>query len=214
MRYDCTVHECRVGGTIGDDGMAETKELQSNRLRRLAAQARSGDCDAFAELFLTMMPRLRRHARRYAGGAVEFDDLVQEGALGLMRAVHRYRAESPVPFESYAMVCADRQMISAVRAASRKKSAPAQPPISIDELEAAQPQLGVPGPEAQLLAQEKLRAVFQAANTRLSPMEKRVLAAYLSSVSTRQAAARLGISAKSADNAMQRIRRKLRDSSK
>ena len=192
--------------------MAATKEEQQARMNQLAMQAHSGNYEAYADLLLAMLPMLYRKTARFAGGGVEQEDLVQEGAIGLMKAVARYDPQAEVPFTAFAALCAERQMISAVRAASRYKNTPAQPSVSISELQNDLPSGTSSNPEEILLLQEKLRTVFNEADKKLSPLEKKVLAAYLEFVSYDTVAAKLGLSLKSVDNAMQRIRRKLRRS--
>ena len=105
-------------------------------------------------------------------------------------------------------------MRSALRRVRQSSRTPAEPPLSIDDLAQELPS-GSPmeNPEERLLVQERLRAVFRTAEERLTPLEKRVLADFLKSASYRETADRLGLSQKSVDNAMQRIRRKLRRSS-
>ena len=191
-----------------DDVRVET--LQFNRL---AARARSGDADALAGMVLELLPQIHRKAAVLARGGMEPDDLAQEGAIGLLRALDRFDPAHGVPFASFALICAERQMISALRRVRCESHSPAEPLLSIDELAQELPSGSVTGnPEARLLMQERLRAVFRTAEERLTPFEKQVLAGFLRSASYRETAGRLGLSQKSVDNAMQRIRRKLRGS--
>ena len=180
------------------------------RMNQLAVHAQQGDYDAYAELLLALLPMLNRKASSFSHGEMEQEDLAQEGAIGLMKAVARYNPKTEVPFAAFAALCAQRQMISAVRAASRGKNVSAQPPVSISELQQDLPSGTPSDPEELLLLQEKLRTVFYEADKKLSSLEKKVLAAYLETVSYEAAAIKLGLSVKSVDNAMQRIRRKLR----
>ncbi len=200
---------CTVFSGEWDDVQVET--LQFNRL---AERARSGDADALAGIVLELLPQIHRKAAALARGGVEADDLAQEGAIGLLRAADRFSPAYGVPFASFALICAERQMRSALRRVRQSSRTPAEPPLSIDDLAQELPS-GSPmeNPEERLLVQERLRAVFRTAEERLTPLEKRVLADFLKSASYRETADRLGLSQKSVDNAMQRIRRKLRGSS-
>lgn len=190
--------------------MSNAKSEQQARQNKLAAQARLGDEDAFVHLLQELLPLLKKKAALYVSIGMEYDDLVQEGAIGFVRAVGQYDPDRGVPFFSYAMLCAERQMISAIRVQNRQHSVGDPTLVSIEELEAELPAHSSDNPEEFLLRQEELRTVFNEADVRLSPLEKKVLVAYLESVSYGTIAARLGLTTKAVDNAMQRIRRKLR----
>ena len=189
-------------------------QVETLQFNRLAIRARAGDAEALAEIVLELLPRIHRKAAVFAHGGVEADDLAQEGAIGVLRALDRYDPALGVPFASFALVCAERQMITALRRVRCESRNPAEPPLSIDELALELPSdSAMENPEERLLVQERLRAVFRTAEERLTPFEKKVLAGFLKSASYRETADRLGLPLKSVDNAMQRIRRKLRGTS-
>lgn len=189
--------------------MDKAKSEQQARQNEWAVLARQGDEEAFVQLVQEIMPMIKRKAASFQGCGVEFDDLVQEGAVALLRAVSRYEADRDVPFAAFAILCAERQMITVMRAHSRQQD-PDHAPVSLEGLGKEVPSKTSDNPEERLLMQERLRTVFNEADTKLSPLEKKVLVAYLDSVSYGTTAARLGLSPKTVDNAMQRIRRKLR----
>ncbi|MDD6175981.1 MAG: sigma-70 family RNA polymerase sigma factor [Firmicutes bacterium] len=176
---------------------------------RLAELARQGDGDAFAQLFLSLLPliggKVSRLAPRLHG---DRDDLLQEGAIGLMDAVAHYDPASGTPFQAYASVCIEHRILSALRAQGRQKNLPLNESVPLDDLEdsSAFPSAD---PENVFLGRERLRHVLQAVQTHLSPMERQVLEGYLGGRSYREVASRLGLTEKSVDNALQRIRRKL-----
>ena len=187
--------------------------METLRLNQLAVCARDGNADALAEILLTLLPQIHRKASGFAYSGLETDDLAQEGAIGLLKAIDRYNPAQGIPFASFALLCAERQMISALRSTQRAKHNPAEPPLSIEDLEREVPSDSpMENPEEMLLMQEKLHSVFRMAEERLSPLEKKVLADFMKSASYRDTATRLGLTEKSVDNAMQRVRRKLRSS--
>ncbi len=190
--------------------MQKASSEQQARQNRLAVQARGGDREALKLLVQDMLPLVRKRASRYTDAVAELEDLTQEGVIGLMRAVESYDPERGVPFVSYAILCAERQIISVVRMLNRQHGTGIHAPVSIEELEAELPSQSSDNPEELLLMQETLRTVFNEADTKLSPLEKKVLVAYLESVPYGTIAARLGLTTKAVDNAMQRVRRKLR----
>ncbi len=184
--------------------------MQQERQNELAVQAHGGDREALKLLVQDMLPLIRRRASKYTDVGAELEDLAQEGAIGLLRAVEHYDPTRGVPFVSYAILCAERQMISAARRLNRPYSAGTGAPVSLEGLGVELPSQSSDNPEERLLLQETLRTVFNEADTKLSRLEKRVLVAYLESVPYGTIAERLGLTTKAVDNAMQRIRRKLR----
>ncbi len=176
---------------------------------KLAELARQGDGDAFAQLFLCMMPVIGSKVSRLAPNLFgERDDLIQEGAIGLMDAVTHFDSASGTPFQAYASVCIEHRILSALRAQSRQKNLPLNESVPLDGLEIP---TAVPSadPEDVFFGRERLKNVMDAVRTHLSSLEKRVLECYLSGRSYREIASRLGLTEKSVDNALQRIRRKL-----
>lgn len=166
--------------------------------------AREGDEPALAALIARFMPMIRSLARSAAGPGLDFEDAVQEGLIGLFSAVQRYRPEGGASFSTYASVCIRNAIWAAQRAASRKKHAPLNQSIPIPD------EQSTPGPEELAQERERRAATLYRANSALSPFEKAVLRGYLAGLSYGQIAATLGCEEKSVDNALARIRRKLR----
>ena len=103
---------------------------------KLAELARQGDGDAFAQLFLCMMPVIGSKVSRLAPNLFgERDDLIQEGAIGLMDAVTHFDSASGTPFQAYASVCIEHRILSALRAQSRQKNLPLNESVPLDGLE-------------------------------------------------------------------------------
>ena len=104
--------------------------MQQERQNELAIQAHGGDREALKLLVQDMLPLIRRRASKYTDAGAELEDLAQEGAIGLLRAVEHYDSTRGVPFVSYAILCAERQMISAARRLNRPYSAGPGTPVS------------------------------------------------------------------------------------
>lgn len=160
--------------------------------------------------------RKRANALYLIGG--ETEDLIQEGMIGLFKAVQDYRPDKDVSFYYFAELCINRQMYTAVEASQRKKHTPLNSYISLNTgqeggegvyLETGE-HLRTLDPEALFISQENVRQLLKQANERLSRMERQVLALYLEGMNYHQIAERMGKTPKSVDNALQRIRGKIR----
>lgn len=148
----------------------------------------------------------------------EKEDLIQEGMIGLFKAIRDFSPEKETSFYHFAELCITRQMYHAIEASQRQKHAPLNSYISLSEetneesgltlgdmLEGATEQ----NPERLLLRQEAYRDFFEHLETTLSPMEKQVCDLYLQGMDYRQIADYLDKMPKSIDNALQRIRSKI-----
>lgn len=150
------------------------------------------------------------------------DDLIQEGMIGLFRAVRDYDYGRDASFATFADLCISRQIYSAIKSLNRKKHAPLNSYISIyakreDGSEDISPSLEEVLesdssfiPEQHIIDQENLKALEEAIERELSPLESQVLDLYITGMSIKQISAVLSRDEKSTDNAMQRIRNKLK----
>lgn len=166
--------------------------------------ARGGSEADLAAIIARCMPFIRRCAKRVAGPGLDFEDAVQEGLIGLFSAIENYSEGGRAGFMTYAAVCIQNAIFSAKKAAQRKKHAPLNSSVPIPAGQS------IPGPEEAADAREQVDLTMQKARTVLSLLEKKVLLLYLDGYSYRQIAQRLGISEKSVENALARLRRKLR----
>lgn len=167
-------------------------------------QARRGDEQALSAVLSRQMPQIRTLAARAVGPGLDYDDAVQEGLIGLLSALRTFRAEKGAVFSTYANACVQNAIASAVRSAQRKKHAPLNTSVPYTE------QGSTPGPEELLLQSERYNQTMQSIDTRLSAMEKQVLALFLDGCSYSVIAKRLEITEKAVDNALQRVRLKLK----
>ena len=145
------------------------------------------------------------------------DDLIQEGMIGLFKAVRDYRLEEKVSFFYFADLCITRQIYTAVEAAGRQKHAPLNSYVSFWTQE---PEKGgflmdmlrdeeQENPEDLIIAQENYKQLVARIKGRLSDLECEVLEFYLAGMNYRQIAEKMGKSSKAIDNALQRIKNKI-----
>ncbi|MHB8491901.1 MAG: RNA polymerase sporulation sigma factor SigH [Solirubrobacteraceae bacterium] len=186
----------------------------------LIALAKQGDTAARNRLIRRYQSFVRLKASSYflAGGDTE--DLLQEGLVGLYKAIRDYRPDRESSFRNFAELCITRQIITAVKTATRKKHVPlnqyvsfSSTPAAAGEEPATLDQL-LAGPSAgeplnQVVSAQELRALLGCLSTALSELESRVLGSYLDGYSYEDIAARLGCETKTVDNALQRVKRKV-----
>lgn len=194
--------------------MTDYSILSDQALQALAAAGDSDAEEALAERYVRSV-RICARPLFLAGG--DSEDLIQEGMLGLLSAIRQYDPTANVPFKTYAELCINRRLYSAVRSASRLKHLPLNNGVPLDSIlsEESQPQ-ATNYPEAnrriteeQVLARESEKELHSAFSQYLSGFEAKVLQLYLSGLSYAEMAAQTHKSEKSIDNAVQRIRRKL-----
>ncbi|MBP8856357.1 MAG: sigma-70 family RNA polymerase sigma factor [Oscillospiraceae bacterium] len=166
-------------------------------------KARTDDA-TLAMLISRQMPMINRLASAAICPGLDFDDAVQEGIIGFFSAIATYSPHKSASFKTYANVCVQNAIASAVRAASRKKHQPLNFSVPLEEDAFAG------GPEQLAIEQEGYKEAVRRIEAKLSDMEMRVLTLHLSGQRYAQIAQRLDIDEKAVDNALSRIRRKLR----
>lgn len=174
----------------------------------LALAAQQGDKAAAEELLRRYKNVVRGVARSFflAGGDAE--DLAQEGMIGLYRAVTDFK-EGGLSFKNFAYLCIQRRIIGAVRSAARLKNAPLNRAVPLPpENEAEGALYAAEDPEALLISDEERSEFLEKLRGALSPAEYRALTLYMEGLSIAEIAARERRSEKSADNAVQRAKRK------
>ena len=159
--------------------------------------------------------RKKANALYLIGG--DTDDLIQEGMIGLFKAVESFDQEKESSFYHFAELCITRQMYSAVEASRRKKHAPLNSYISLYDEEGENGvrladvlyEEGEKNPERMFIDRETFLQDLEKLSENLSTMERKVLDGILEGLNYKQIAAKLGKSPKSIDNALQRIKRKV-----
>ena len=187
---------------------------------QLVMKARNGSQDALDTLMrrYTGFVRLKASSYFLAGG--ESDDLIQEGLIGLYKAVRDFRPDKETSFRSFAELCITRQIITAIKTATRYKHAPLNTYVSFSQTPAGQddgectlgdalPGPGVHDPAICVISTEELQSLVFCLGTGLSPLEADALKLYLEGNSYDEMADELGCDTKTIDNALQRVKRKV-----
>jgi RNA polymerase sporulation-specific sigma factor len=187
----------------------------------LIALAKQGSADAYHTLVRRYHNFVRLKASSYFLAGGDADDLVQEGLIGLYKAVRDYRSDRESSFRNFAELCITRQIITAVKTATRNKHAPLNQYVSFSSspavgggdseptLEELLPGSPVHDPVNQVISSEELRALVACISTALSELESRVLALYLDGHSYEEVGRQLECDSKTVDNALQRVKRKV-----
>ena len=173
----------------------------------------NGDTDEIAEYLLDKYkPLVRKKARAMYLVGGETDDLIQEGMLGLFKALRDFNPAREVSFASFARLCIERQLYNAIQSSNRQKHQPLNTYISLSDEEFASElrQISVQNPEAIRIDQENAAGIEEKIHRTLSKFENQVLKMYLEGADYIQIAERLDRPAKSIDNALQRIRQKVK----
>ena len=187
---------------------------------QLVLKARNGSQQALDDLLrrYTGFVRLKASSYFLAGG--DGDDLVQEGMIGLYKAVRDFRPDKETSFRSFAELCVTRQIITAIKTATRQKHQPLNQYVSISGVRGSDD----PGersveellhthhhadPADRVVSGERMDAMRSSMNEMLSGLEVDVLRLYVEGKSYQEIGEQLGRHVKSIDNALQRIKRKL-----
>ena len=172
----------------------------------LVERINSGDYELLRILFSRYTPIVRSMSLRTARNDVDVEDLMQEGLISLYSAVKGYSAEKS-SFRSFAMICIKRAMVDFIRSNTRKKLVPPDMCSSIDET----PDLvNTKSAESEFIEKESLKTLTESIRVELSEFEYKVLASFLSDNSYTDIAKENNVSVKSVDNALKRIRTKLK----
>ncbi len=162
---------------------------------------------------------VRSKARSYFLIGADHEDIVQEGMIGLYKAIRDFKHDKLSSFRAFAELCITRQIITAIKTATRQKHIPLNSYVSLNkplyDEESDRTLLDViiesraTNPEELLISQEDLMSIRDKIDEVLSSLEQEVLAAYLDGESYQEIAENLGRHVKSIDNALQRVKRKL-----
>ncbi len=186
---------------------------------QLVHRARNGDDAALECLITKYMHFVRSKARSYFLIGADREDIVQEGMIGLFKAIRDFRNDKLSSFRAFAELCITRQIITAIKTATRQKHIPLNSYISLNRplydddsdrtLLDVVAGSKVSDPEEIVIAHEEFGAIERKMGELLSELERQVLAAYLNGKSYQEIAASLNRHVKSIDNALQRVKRKL-----
>lgn len=202
------------------DGI-DTKELQKYTQLpddEVALLAQNNDDAALDFLLEKYKNFVRAKARSYFLIGADHEDIVQEGMIGLYKAIRDFKPDKQTSFKAFAELCIKRQIITAIKTATRQKHVPLNSYISLNkplyDEESDRTLLDViegrvTNPEELFISQEGVNHIRKQIDTLLSDFEKQVLEAFLDGKSYQEIAFVLNRHVKSIDNALQRVKRKL-----
>ncbi len=196
-------------------------ELSQMTDEKIVEQAHSGSDAAVEFLILKYKNFVRAKARSYFLVGADREDIIQEGMIGLYKAIRDFKAERPASFRAFAELCITRQMITAVKTATRQKHVPLNSYISLNkpvfdeesdrtlmDLLTSNAEI-VSDPEELIINKETFNDIGDKMGQMLSSLEWRVLIDYINGKSYQEIARELHRHVKSIDNALQRVKRKL-----
>lgn len=189
----------------------ETYEKMTDE--QLIATLRKGESEIMDFIMEKYKYLVRKKAKAMFLLGGENDDLIQEGMIGLFKAVQDYRPDREASFQTFASLCIERQLYSAVKNSTRQKHIPLNSYVSLSEEAETGSLEGLwsENPEALIIDRENTGSLEKQISQTLSPMENKVLDYYLKGYSYVQIAELMNKQSKSIDNALQRIRGKIRD---
>ncbi len=186
---------------------------------QLVLMAREGSETAEEILIEKYKGLVRAKAKAYFIAGAEAEDVVQEGMIGLMKAVRSFDANREASFKTYAGTCINNQILKAIRKAEREKNQPLNDAISLDNHLGEKDENLTIGdilkasmfdePEEKVIYEDTLERLGNISRQIFSPMEAKVLRAKIAGKNYQEIAEELGKSPKAIDNALQRIRKKI-----
>ena len=211
--------EGQSDGLETEDEASFPSDYSSMSDEDIVALCRNGDNVAEEYLLNKYKNFVRSKARSYFLIGADHEDIVQEGMIGLYKAIRDYRTDKLSSFRAFAELCITRQIITAIKTATRQKHIPLNSYVSLNkplyDEESDRTLLDViiegraTNPEELIIGQEDLSSINHKIDEVLSGLEQEVLRAYLDGKSYQEIADNLGRHVKSIDNALQRVKRKL-----
>lgn len=208
-----------MGAGTGDAPCTASVNQQMPSDEQVIESARQGDLKALEILMNRYKNFVRSKARSYYLIGADREDIIQEGMIGLFKAVRDYRDEKPCSFKAFAELCITRQMITAIKTATRQKHIPLNSYISLNkpmyDEESERTLLDVlsghrlTNPEDLMICREELGSIENRIGDILSDLELKVLTLYVNGRSYQEIACEMNRHVKSIDNALQRVKRKL-----
>ncbi|MBR2796862.1 MAG: RNA polymerase sporulation sigma factor SigH [Clostridia bacterium] len=199
--------------------MVTTRDFESMTDEQVVVLAQETDGPALEYLLNKYKNFVRTKARSYFLIGADHEDIVQEGMIGLYKAIRDYKAERLSSFRAFAELCVTRQIITAIKTATRQKHIPLNSYISLNKpiyeedsdrtLLDVITEEGMSNPEEMIIDREDLSVIEGKIGQMLSDLEKEVLVRYMEGKSYVEIADEMHRHVKSIDNALQRIKRKL-----
>lgn len=196
--------------------------LQHNALadEQLLMQIKGGNNVALEQLINKYKNFVRAKAKTYFLVGADKEDIVQEGMIGLFKAIRDFKDDKLVSFKSFAEICVTRQIITAIKTATRQKHMPLNSYVSLNKpifeedgertlLDTIDHDDNISDPEQLFISKEELNRIEGKINEILSPLELEVLHFYLQGKSYQEISLVLDKEVKSIDNALQRVKKKI-----
>ena len=199
------------------EGRTRLDEMEDNSL---VERVREGDERALDTLLSRYRNFARSKARSYFLAGSDREDVVQEGMIGLFKAIRDFDLGQDTPFRAFAELCISRQILTAIKTANRQKHQPLNASVSLDAPaysdDRSDSTLGdrieasiSTDPVELVISAQEIEAIRDSMRSNLTQLEGDVLRLYMDGKSYEEIAGALGNHVKSIDNALQRIKRKL-----
>ncbi|WP_376766769.1 RNA polymerase sporulation sigma factor SigH [Peribacillus huizhouensis] len=207
----CVNVNFKVNQSVGNYANLEDKVL--------VKMAHSGDSESLAFLINKYQNFVQMKTRPYFLVGADKEDLVQEGMIGLYKAIRDFKEDMNTSFKSFADLCITRQILTAIKVANRQKHGPLNAYISLDKplydnesnytLKDMISEQEITNPEVLIINQENFDDINKKISKLLSELERRVMDLYIKGHSYVEISEELNTHVKSIDNALQRVKRKL-----
>jgi len=194
-------------------------EFENKLDEEVVYEAQKGDCRAQEYLISKYENFVKAKAKSYFLIGADKEDIYQEGMIGLYKAIRDFKADKLTSFKAFAEICVTRQIITAIKTATRQKHIPLNTYISLNKpiyeedsdrtLIDVLSELKITDPEELIIGKEQIKHIEGEMAKVLSDLEMEVLQSYLDGKSYQEIACDLDRQAKSIDNALQRVKRKL-----
>jgi RNA polymerase sporulation-specific sigma factor len=220
LLYNISIY-MRSGGMAVAADLEEDVRLKYANLEdeEILAFVQDGDLDSLEYLIYKYKNFVRAKARSYFLVGADREDIIQEGMIGLYKAIRDYKGDKLSSFKAFAELCITRQIITAIKTATRQKHIPLNSYVSLDKpiydeesdrtLLDVISEAKVMDPEEMIINQEEFDDIELKMAELLSDLEKKVLSLYLDGRSYQEISVELNRHVKSIDNALQRVKRKV-----
>lgn len=181
----------------------------------LIKRVRTGETEILDYLMEKYKDMVKKKARTMFLVGGDNDDLIQEGMIGLFKAVRDYQPDKDASFQTFARMCVERQLYNAIQTSNRQKHQPLNSYVSLSQEDAETEnhlkEMWVDNPESIIIDEENTRKLQKDITATLSPMENQVLQLYLDGNRYTDIASIMKKTPKSIDNALHRIKSKIRE---
>lgn len=191
---------------IGEEDMKMLKNLTETEILSLSKE---GDNEALTFIITRYRTAVEALASKYSSSEIEREDLIQEGMIGLLAAIKSFDYRKGTAFSTYCYTCINNSLQTALRKVNRQKDVPRRNVIPLEEWFAETGSTSLSA-EDSFLAQESVSVLTQQLQNELSEFENNVLRLHMIGCSYSEIADKLSKNPKAIDNALQRIRKKLK----